>query len=188
MKKFILLQIFSVISLAAFGQINPQSIQIKKEGFSAYKVEVVEYDSLINKTRTQAGVGKLVRKSELDAYCYERCIRLMNIFLSNPDAYVLDYHQNNIFHSEAHKERTKMENAFHWLNWNISGAGLQIDKEYNVSPGHYKNRVNPKWKNYGTCSIVVEFDAINQYYKPGIDPPSRKYIRRKLLFSYESFE
>jgi hypothetical protein len=177
--------------LAAFGQINPQSIQIKKEGYSAYKVEVVEYDSLINKTRSQAGVGKLARKSELDAYCYERCIRLMNIFLSNPDAYVLDYHENNIFHKEAHEGYDGyklMENAFHWLNWNISGAGLQIDNHYNISPGHKKNRVNPEWKNYGACSIVVDFNAINQYYKPGIDPPSRKYIRRKLLFSYESFE
>lgn len=188
MKRFIILQIFSVIGLAAFGQINPQSIQIKKEGFNASKVEVVEYDSLINKTRSQAGVGKLDRKSELDAYCYERCIRLMNIFLSNPEAYVLDYHQNNIFHKEAHGEYKRMENAFHWLNWNVSKVGLQIDKEYNVSPGHYNNRVNPKWKNYGTCSIVIEFDAINEYYKPSIDPPSRRYIPRKLLISYEAFQ
>jgi hypothetical protein len=188
MKKSILIPIFYLISLVAFGQSNPQSIQIKKEGFIAYKVEVVEYDSLINKTRSQAGVGKLERKSELDAYCYERCIRLMNIFLSNPEAYVLDYHQNNIFHKEAHAGYGKMENAFHWLNWKVTKAGLQIDKEYNVSPGHYKNRVNLKWKNYGTCSIVVEFNAINEYYKPGIDPPSRRYIPRKLLISYESFE
>jgi hypothetical protein len=186
MKKFILLQIFSVIGLAAFGQINPQSIQIKKEGFSAFKVEVVEYDSLINKTRAEAGVGKLVRKSELDAYCYERCIRLMSIFLSNPDAYVLDYHQNNIFHKEAHAGYGKMENAFHWLNWKVSKAGLQIDKEYNVSPGHYKNRVNPKWKNYGTCSIIVHFKAINPDYDP--NGVSQKYIQKQLLISYESFE
>ena len=68
MKKSILIPIFYLISLAAFGQSNPQSIQIKKEGFIAYKVEVVDYDSLINKTRSQAGVGKLERKSEFDLY------------------------------------------------------------------------------------------------------------------------
>jgi len=186
MKKFILLQIFSVIGLAAFGQINPQSIQIKKEGFSAFKVEVAEYDSLINKTRTQAGVGKLVRKSELDAYCYERCIRLMNIFLSNPDAYVLDFDNGNIFHKEAHADYKKMENAFHWLIWKVSNAGLKIDKGYNESPGHYKNRVNPKWKSYGTCSIVISFKAINPDYDPNV--LSQKYIKRELLISYEVFE
>lgn len=186
MKRFIILQIFSVISLVAFGQASPQSIKIKKEGFSAYKVEVVEYDSLINKTRSQAGVGKLERKSELDAYCYERCIRLMNIFLSNPEAYVLDYHQNNIFHKEAHLEAKLRENAFHWLNWKVSNLGVEIDGGYNESPGHYKNRVNPKWENYGTCSIIVYFKAINEDYDP--NAVSQKYIKKQLIFSYEAFQ
>lgn len=186
MKRFIILQIFSVISLVAFGQASPQSIQIKKEGFSAYKVEVVGYDSLINKTRSQAGVGKLERKSELDAYCYERCIRLMNIFLSNPEAYVLDYHQNNIFHKEAHLEAKLRENAFHWLNWKVSNLGVEIDGGYNESPGHYKNRVNPKWENYGTCSIIVYFKAINEDYDP--NAVSQKYIKKQLIFSYEAFQ
>jgi len=186
MKKSIIIPIFYLISLVAFGQSNPQSIQIKKEGFIAYKVEVVEYDSLINKTRSQAGVGKLERKSELDAYCYERCIRLMNIFLSNPEAYVLDYHQNNIFHKEAHLEAKLRENAFHWLNWKISNLGVEIDGGYNESPGHYKNRVNPKWKNYGTCSIIVYFKAINEDYDP--NAVSQKYIKKQLIFSYEAFQ
>ena len=187
MKKSILIPIFYLISLAAFGQSNPQSIQIKKEGFIAYKVEVVDYDSLINKTRSQAGVGKLERKSELDAYCYERCLRLMNIFLADPEAYVLDYHQNNIFHKEAHVGYKFMENATHWLNWKVSNLGFVIDRGYNKSPGHYKNRVNTKWKNYGTCSIIVNFKGINEDYDPAV-PTSRKYLPYQLLCSYEAFQ
>jgi hypothetical protein len=182
MKKFIFLQIFLVIGLVAFGQSNPQIIPIKKEGFSAYKMEVVEYDSLINKTRTQAGVGKLVRKSELDAYCYGRCIRLMNVFLSNPEAYVLDFENGSIFHKEAHADYKKMENVFDWLIGKVSNVGLTIDKGYNGSPGHYRNRVNPKWKSYGTCSIVIRFN--NPYYDPNV--LSQKYMN--LLISYEAFE
>ena len=187
MKKFIFLQIFLVIGLVAFGQSNPQIIPIKKDGFEAFKVDVIEYDSLINKTRAQAGVGRLVRNDELDAYCYERCIRLMNVFLSNPDAYVLDFSKGNIFRKEGHADYRKMENAFHWLIWKVSNAGLKIDEGYNGSPGHYKNRVNPKWKNYGTCSIVISFEAINPDYDPSAIM-SHKYIKRQLLISYEAFE
>ena len=182
MNRFILTLVFLTISIGSFSQIIPTG----KDGFNAFKVEVVEYDSLINKTRSQAGVGKLERKSELDAYCYERCIRLMNIFLSNPEAYVLDYHQNNIFHKEAHVGSKLMENATHWLNWKVSNLGVVIDAGYNKSPGHYKNRINPKWKNYGTCSIIVNFKAINEDYDP--NAVSQKYIKRQLLFSYEVFQ
>jgi hypothetical protein len=186
MKKIILTLVFCAFQFASFAQTNPQSIQIKKEGFIAYKVEVVEYDSLINKTRSQASVGKLDRKSELDGYCYERCIRLMNIFLSNPEAYVLDYHQNNIFHKEAHLEAKLRENAFEWLTWKARNIGVEIDGGYNESPGHYKNRVNPKWENYGTCSIIVHFKAINEDYDP--NAVSQKYIKKQLVFSYEAFQ
>lgn len=183
MNRFIITLVFLAISNVSFSQ----TIPIGKEGFNASKVEVAKYDSLINKTRSQAGVGKLVRKSELDAYCYERCIRLMNIFLADPEAYVLDYHQNNIFHKEAHVGSKLMENATHWLNWKVSNLGVVIDGGYNESPGHYKNRINPKWKNYGTCSIIVNFKGINEDYDPAV-PTSRKYLPKQLLFSYEAFQ
>lgn len=183
MNRFILTLVFLTISIGSFSQIIPTG----KDGFNAFKVEVVEYDSIINKTRSQAGVGKLERKSELDVYCYERCFRLMNIFLADPEAYVLDYHQNNIFHKEAHVGSKLMENATHWLNWKVSNLGVVIDAGYNESPGHYKNRINPKWKNYGTCSIIVNFKGINEDYDPAV-PTSRKYLPYQLLFSYEAFQ
>jgi len=187
MKKTVITQIFAFVCLAAFGQGNQQIVQTKKEGFKAYEVEVADYESLINKTRLEAGAGKLVRKSELDSYCYERCIRLMNIFLSDPEAYVLDYHKNTIFHKEAHAGYKLMENATEWLNWKVSNLGVEINDGYNESPGHYKNRVNPEWKAYGTCSIVINFNAINEDYDPSV-PTSRKYLPKQLLFSYEAFK
>jgi hypothetical protein len=71
--------------------------------------------------------------------------------------------------------------------FNFKAAGLKIDEGYNGSPGHYKNRVNPKWKNYGTCSIVISFEAVNPDYDPSAIM-SHKYIKRQLLISYEAFE
>lgn len=183
MNRFVLTLVFLAISIGSFSQIIPTG----KDGFNAFKVEVVEYDSLINKTRAQAGVDKLERKSELDAYCYKRSTRLLNIILADPEAYVLDYHQNNIFHKEAHVEAKLRENAFHWLIWKVSNLGVEIDGEYNESPGHYKNKINPKWKNYGTCSIIVNFEGINEDYDPAV-PTSRKYLPYQLLFSYEAFQ
>lgn len=181
MKKSILFIYFLAISLVSFAQ--DTQIATGKTGFTACEIQVDDYDVLLNKTRSNAGVGSLERKEELDAYCYERCIRLLGVVLKDPEAYVLDY---NVFSVEAHKNFTKMENAYNWLGWKVNSPGQKIDEGYNGSPGHYKNRVNPKWKYYGTCSIVVSFKAINPDYDPNVI--SQKYIQRQLLISYEVFE
>ena len=180
MKRFILTLAFFAIGFGAFAQVN---IPTKKEGFTAWEIQVDDYDFLLNQTRSKAKVGGLQRKDELDAYCYERCIRLMMVLLKNPEAYVMD---PNISGVECHKDFTKIENFHQSMKYKIVNPGLELDQSYNNSEGHFKARTNSKFKYYGTCSIVVSFKAINPDYNP--NAISQKYIQRQLLISYEAFE
>ena len=197
MKKFIFSLVFFAIASVAFAQ----DIQLGKPGFTAIQVDPAEYQVLLNQTRKSVGAGSLERKEELDQYCYERCLHLAKIFLANPELYCLSYGQgeNSIFHKEAHTGYSKMENAFHHLESpkkQIERAD-EISSGYNSSPGHYNNRINTKWKSFGTCTIVISYYdngdnnpkifMHNDYHDP-TNPTSRERIVRKLVISYEAFE
>jgi uncharacterized protein YkwD len=185
MKKFIFSLVFSAIASVAFSQ----NIQLGKDGFTATQIELAGYEILLNETRENAGAGKLVRNSELDKYCYERCLRLAKIFMANPDDYQVNFESpNSTFHKEGHLGFTKTENAHNSFGSNpsVDKAAL-INNGYNHSPGHFKARVNPKWKNYGTCTIVISFVGINTDYDPS-NPTSRKRMPQKITISYEAFE
>ena len=81
MKKLILIQIFFTLGLSAFSQVyrNPS------------KIEAPGYDSLLNKSRTISGSNSVERKAELDSYCKERCIRLIEILIKNPKYIIKSY-------------------------------------------------------------------------------------------------
>ena len=184
MKKFIFSLVFFAIASVAFAQ----NFKLDRNIFpgakidSVNRVELIGYEILLNQTRESAGVGNLVRKAELDKYCYERCIRLAKIFLADPENYYITFDQgeNSIFHKEAHEDRGKMENADNLFTGKISYSADGINNRYNKSPGHYRNRVNPKWKSYGSCTIVIS-------YKPSAIG-SEVRIPGKFIIGYEAFE
>jgi len=185
MKKLIFSLVFFAIASITFAQ----DVQLGKQGFAAFQIDPAGYDSLLNKTREDTGVCKLVRKNELDKYCYERCLRLAKIFMENPDAYQLDFESaNSTFHKQAHLGFAKIENAHNSFGNNpkVKKADA-INNGYNRSPGHYEARINPKWKNYGTCTIVINFVGLNTDYDPS-NPTSRKRMPQKFVISYEAFE
>jgi hypothetical protein len=178
MKNFIFSLAFFTISSVAFGQ----DIQLAKEKFSGTEVEPKGYEILLNQTRDSAGAGSLVRKEDLDKYCYERCMRLAKIFMADPENYYISFHQggSSIFHKEAHQGLVKSENADNLFSGKIIDSADGINNRYNKSLGHYKNRVNPKWKSYGACTIVIS-------YKPS-DISSEVRLPGKFIISYEAFE
>lgn len=109
--------------------------------------------------------------------------------MENPDAYQRDFESpNSTFHKQAHLGFSKIENAHNSFgnNPNVKKADV-ISNGYNRSPGHYEARINPKWKNYGTCTIVISFVGINTDYDPS-NPTSRKRMPQKFVISYEAFE
>lgn len=185
MKRFIFSLVFFAIASVSFGQ----NIKLNWNLFpgakidSVNRVELSGYGILLNQTRDSAGVVNLVRKAELDKYCYERCIRLAKIFLEDPANYYLSFGEggrSSTFHNEAHEKREKMENADNVFTGRISYSAGGINNRYNKSLGHYKNRVNPEWKSYGVCTIVIS-------YKPS-DISSEVKIPGKFIISYEAFE
>lgn len=178
MKRFILTLAFIAISIASFSQVVPTG----KEGYVAYRLYVEDYGLELNKTRVNAGSDELVRQNELDAYCYERCLRLMEIFLSDPDAFVIN---NDVLVREGHKDWKIMENA--GLKYMFKIPTVEDFNSYNLSPGHYKCRVNPEWSNFGTAAINISFVGINRDYDPS-NPTSRKRMPLKLTISYEAFK
>jgi len=184
MKRFIFFLVFLAIAPVSFGQ----NFKLNRNIFpgakidSANCVEFSDYDSLLNQTRNSAGVGNLIRKAELDKYCYERCIRLAKIFLEDPVNYYLSFDQggSSTFHNEAHDKWEKMENADNVFTGTISYSAGGINNRYNKSLGHYKTRVNPEWKSYGVCTIVISI-------KPS-DISSEVRIPGKFIITYEAFE
>ena len=119
MKRFIFFLVFFAIASFSFGQ----NIKLSRNLFpgakidSVNRIELSQYEILLNQTRESAGVGNLVRKTELDKYCYERCIRLAKIFLADPANYYLSFGQggSSTFHKEAHEKRDKMEMLIMYL-------------------------------------------------------------------------
>lgn len=178
MKRIILTLAFVSIGITSFSQVVPTG----KEGYVAYRLYVEGYGLELNKTRVNAGSGELVRKNELDAYCFERCLRLMEIFLSDPDAFDKNY---DILVREGHKDWKIMENM--GLKYMFKTPTVEDFNSYNLSPGHYKCRVNPEWENFGTAAINISYIGINDSYDPS-NPTSRERMPLKLTISYEAFE
>ena len=178
MKKFIFSLVFFTIASVAFGQ----DIQLERGKFSIALAKPKGYEILLNQTRNSAGAGSVKRKADLDKYCYERCMRLAEIFMADPVNYYLTFlkgGESSIFHVEAHKAMKWKENADNKFGVKIDSADV-INKGFNESPGHKEIRVDPKWKSYGACTIVISF-------KPN-DISSEVRLPGKFIISYEAFE
>lgn len=177
--------IFKIPIFIVYSSAFAQNINLGN-GVSAVIIETKEYGTFLNQTREKAGAFRVERKKELDQYCYQRCLRLARIFIENPDAYLLDFENDkSIFHKQAHQGFTKTENAYNRLGFMYDYDSISND--YDRSPGHYKVRVNQKWKYFGTSTIVISFVGVNIDYDPE-NPTSRKIMPQKLTISYEAFD
>jgi hypothetical protein len=187
MKKLII-SIAIAISFSAYSQ----PIPVEKPEHLAYRFEANGYDIEINQVREKAGVDKLNRSAELDSYCFKRCLILLEIFLSSDHSYY-DFYGKSLFLNPhagslmAENYFQNIKNSFSYGNDTLEFAKY-INGKYNVSPGHYKNRVNPIHKNYGTAMIIIHFKAIN----PDLSPHKQKIrhersIPHRLILTYEAF-
>lgn len=187
MKK-IIFSIAIAISFSAYSQ----PIPVGNPGHVAYRFEANGYDIEINQAREKAGVDKLIRSSELDSYCFKRCLILLEIFLSSDHTYY-QFGGKSLFQNPhagflmAENFHYRIQNRFSYGNDTLEFA-KDINGDYNGSAGHYKNRINPVHKNYGTAMIIIHFKAINpdlSPHKPGIW--FERSIPHRLILTYEAF-
>lgn len=192
-----------ILSIAIIGSANAQTpVNVKKEniGITAFSY-VMAYDlTQVNSTRKDVGASELKGSHYLDSCALARCIRLANILKEDPDKYVTSLY---IFGKESHNKASTAENAAESFN------GACINKEdiikikesdipvllakgytglfiagpgYNESEGHFKNRIDIRHKEYGSCYIVIYVYAKNYNPKGMLD-----YIPTRIILHYELF-
>ena len=193
-----------IILIITFSNVFPQ-LRIEKLRKNQPVFGYINQDHKIelNNTRKISGSSELKRDSKLDSLALTRCLRYANLIL-NDARYISD---TSLIKKEIHhdfKGLYKSENATN----HIFGAGftekqlptLTVDMvqqkitaqkynpgiEYNNSLGHFKNRINPNWKQFGSAIVVIFIKTKNPNYDP--NEISLEYIPSAIFLNYEVFD
>ncbi len=192
--------LFLVLSTQLFGQVKITKLVNDTPVFGYIDTE---HTAEINKTRKLAGSPSLRRDARLDSLALDRCLRYSRLILKDI-RYITD---TSFAKKEIHSGffgMYKSENATERL----FGAGFkgkdlpQLDhikvsphineikyapgKEYNESIGHYRNRINPSWKRFGSATSVVYVMVRNPEYDP--NTISLEFVPKAVFINYEVFE
>jgi hypothetical protein len=137
-----------------------------------YRIQEPSRGDLLNRTRKQAGSLPVIRSTDLDSLALNRCLRMVRILESNPIS-ILKTHGR-----EAHNESTTQENAgakVYATPYFPDRLGRPSPEEikslyatrvgefrekpsgsfYDDSPGHSRNRTDPRWREFGEASVLV---------------------------------
>ena len=196
--------IILILTIAFIGSANAQTVvNVKKEniGITAFSY-VMTYDlAQVNSTRKGVCASELKGSHYLDSCALARCIRFAKIIKSDPDKFTANY--LSILHTEAHNGATTSENAGESINGacvtkeniinikesdipnllNKGYTGLYVAGDsYNKSEGHFKNRIDVRHKEYGSCYLAIYVYAKN-YNPEGM----LEYIPTRIILHYELF-
>ena len=196
--------IILILTIAFIVSANAQTpVSVKKEniGITAFSY-VMAYDlAQVNSTRKGVGASELKGSHYLDSCALVRCIRFAKIIKSDPDKFTANY--LSILHTEAHNGATTSENAGESINGacvtkeniinikesdipnllNKGYTGLYVAGDsYNKSEGHFKNRIDVRHKEYGSCYLAIYIYAKN-YNPDGM----LEYIPTRIILHYELF-
>lgn len=200
MKSKILLITAILTVVSAFGQTKVYNM-IKGQPVFGYIDSA--HTKEINNTRSSVGSPLLKRDSRLDSLALLRCLRYAKLMISDNR-----YFSDTIFRKkEIHNGFTglfKSENSTDLLfgagftekqfssltpalvSPKINATKYNPGKEYNNSDGHYKNRINPLWKKFGSATVVIFITIKNPDYNP--NEISLEYIPKAIFLNYEVFE
>jgi hypothetical protein len=200
MKPRILLIIAILITTQGFAQIKVNKAMKDQPVFSYIDTDHTEE---INNTRASVGSPSLKRDSRLDSLALVRCLRYAK-FVINDTRYIDD---TTFTKKEIHNGFTglfKSENSTDHLfgagfsekqfsqltpsmvSPKICATKYNPGKEYNNSPGHYKNRINNNWKRFGSATVVIFIKIKNPDYDP--NEISLEFIPKAVFLNYEVFE
>ena len=170
--------IFALLALAITPKVgsgqNPEAVKKQNTALISFSYKLGSYDiNQVNETRKANGVGNLKRNQNLDSLALVRCKRMAEIIKKDADLFCTD--GNATFVKEGHAQRFTPENAA----LRIEGAGVHKDSlvtlnnekvtknlnkslfgpflagvSYNQSEGHFNNRIDKSYKEYGSCYLV----------------------------------
>jgi hypothetical protein len=200
MKSKILL-ITAILTVAnSFGQIKVDKVMKDQPVFGYIDPD---HTKEINSTRASVGSPLLKRDSRLDSLALVRCLRYAKFVISDT-RYIDD---TTFTKKEIHNGFTglfKSENSTDHLfgagfsekqfsqltpsivSSKICATKYNPGKEYNNSPGHYKNRINNNWKRFGSATVVIFIKIKNPDYNP--NEISLEFIPKAVFLNYEVFE
>ena len=209
MNRIIITAIIILTSLFVSGQMKVAELDTLIGGHSVYQIEMGNYDSLLNLTRTDVGVSTLTRDKSLDSLALVRCFELAEVLYKISDTKELFKKFRINGHKDARyriKENARMTTPSVRLSKSVldtlslkgfksvmikyektwGDLGEDMNKGYNGSPGHYDQRIYPKHTKYGTSTIVM----ILSYKNPNYDPNKimQEYLVYKLIINYECFK
>lgn len=170
MRGFLFLFILTPVLL--FGQHEDIVFPISVGISPVYQIRDLSWDNFLNETRAQKGSPHLRRSQDLDVLALERCLRMVRILEKNP----VDIPR--VHGKEAHTESIISENAGARVYAtpyfpdrlgrpspeeikSLYAARVREFKEkpsgsfYDDSPGHSRNRTDPRWREFGEASVLV---------------------------------
>lgn len=207
MKNTILILVILGIALTPTFVYPQTPLHIKKQNtqLTSFSYTMGDYDiNQVNETRKNNGAVNLKRNTHLDSLALVRCKRMAEIIKRNPDLFCTD--EKATFNIEGHRERTTPENT----HMEFGGAGVTKEHivtlkendvatlltggffgtylagpEYNDSKDHFKNRITPGYKEYGSCYLAVFVYAKNYNSDAGL---KLEYIPTRVIIHYELFK
>jgi hypothetical protein len=205
MKNKIIIILLIILSNQAFGQFQITKLDKVKPVFgyidSAHTQE-------INTTRKIYGSDDLKRDSKLDSLALLRCLRYANLVIKDTRYFTDD----DLLESVIHKECTGLyagENAtqspfpagfaeyqFNGLTKEIVTPKINNKKyipgiQYNKSDkkgGHRDNRINEKYKKFGSAIVIIYVMIKNPDYDPNSISVSLEFYPTAIFINYEVFD
>ena len=209
MKKLIIL-LALLLPVVSFAQLDFTVNYVKHiKGYPVFEVRVPSHFTEMNQTRKENNVSALKETVELNELALQRglfSLEELNYFNLDlidghkgsqcaenygysPEVAGIPIREFGSLDVDFVKERLD-------TNYRISQRGpdrtkkaiIKQGKRYNLSPGHFKNRTNPKWTKYGNCFIVTFIPQKNTNYDPNGEGIQRKTIPTMIVIHYELFE
>ncbi len=210
MLRIVLILSYLLVLNSGNSQVALQNLRSSQPEIVVFKVELKDYQRLLNTTRKSANSGELLEKKSLDDYCQDRCLRMLGFLTTNTEKTHESF--SRIFTTEGHNGAKISENtvylreslpelkpeqlktlnpqsALKWVQTGVSERYVLSDKlnqKYNQSPGHLKNRTQPNATQYGECTVAIFYVVKNTKYAPGNGQPEEMVY--KLILNYEAFD
>ena len=214
MKKLVnLTALLILIPILGFSQLDFTVKYVKHiKGYPVFEVRRHNHFLEMNKTRKDNGALELEESDSLNEVALERGIFALENFdyfnLNNHNGFnphtgsgtrgenYGDVYQGGGIRVESLggvdedfvKSRINSDSDYYKRNPEFVSMLYNKGERYNNSEGHFNNRINKKYTEYGNCFLVTFIPVNNPGYDPNGKGIQRKTIPKMVMIHYEVFE